>query len=1091
MLMKKAKLFLSALFVLIAASLSAQNVTVAGKISDASNGEGAAYASVVVKGTTLGTIADVEGNYSLSAPANGTLVFSSVGFVTVEVPINNRRVVNVVLVPDTESLEQVVVTAQGLTRKEKAIGYSTVKIEGEDLTLTRQTDLGQSLAGKVSGARFFSSSGATFSSGSIVLRGTTSYNDRVGSEPIYVVDGTITNKNAVNMDDIESVNILKGPAATALYGSQGGNGAVIITTRRAVAGESRIDFSHTITMERFYNHFNLQKLYGGGNFGIDAAIAGMLPENANEDTMSPKWAFQSYYDSKGRYHEMQNPDGSYRMDYGVDENWGPRYDPSVLVASPLYYDPTSPHYMKADPWVHGLDLNDLFQTGWSNTTNVAFSKGTQDLLTRVSFTNSSRTGVVPNSRADRRYLTVNSNFKPTSWFRINLDYKFTYRNTKNASGEGYSSDGNQLDDFTQWAQGNVNLKDYKDWQRPDGSWRTWNPKDPVNGVHEAAFHDNPYAIYATRNSYSTYIWNVITGDVEFSLPFNIKLGGRVMGNIRNYTSESKYAGGSVNYNSGYSQSKDNTQDLTYQGRITWGDYFVNDRLHLDAAAFVEQKDYHYTSLSASSSKGLTIEGLYTLSNSNDYVSASNSETNYKTRSVFGNATASWDDTYFLDLSLRNDWDSRLPSAANSYLYGGVSVSVMLSQLLKADWLRYWKLRASAAQVGSTLGAYATTYTYSTGKYNTTITMSNPTTQLNQQIKPTISTSYEIGTEFRMFNNRLHGDINFYRRDSKNQIINVNVAAQSGYSRRQLNAGLVRNQGIEIELGGTPVQTRDFAWDIDFNIAKNVNTLVKLSDLMTEYNAGTSGFNYKWGMRYAEGLPVGIIYSQCRYIRDDQGRLVLFPTSGDAKYEWGDYRPWPQGKGYESQVKKDKDIGNFQPDWTGGFRTSFRYKTFSLSAAFDFTIGGDIISYTNLWGEAVGMLDITAAVNDKGVNVREPVAKGGGVRVDGVDPDGNPLTTYINAHAYYTYKQLYDLDAWLYKRSYLKMRELAFSYSVPRNVMAKVKGISAASVSLIATNPWLIYSAVPNIDPSESGSNWQEGGQAASTRSFGLTVKLTF
>ena len=1061
----------------------AQSTTVRGTVTDSSTGEGIPFASVMVKGTMTGTSTDADGNYSLSVPATGTLVFSSVGYVTTEIALSTRAVYNVALDPDAVSLDQVVVTAQGLTRKEKAIGYSTVKIDAEDLTIARQTDLGQSLAGKVSGARFFSSSGATFDSGSIVLRGTTGFSNRAGSEPIYVVDGTITNKNAVNMDDVESVNILKGPAATALYGSQGGNGAVIITTRRAVAGESRIDFSHTITMEKFYNHFHLQTLYGGGNYGINGQRDGMSEANAGIDTLSPEYLFGKY--------EGQNPDGSYQMDYGVDENWGPRYDPKVLVASPLYYDPTSSHYLKADPWVHGLDLADLFQTGWNNTTNVAFSKGTQDLLTRVSFTNSSRTGVVPNSRADRRYLTANTNFKPTPWFRINLDYKFTYRYTKNASGEGYSSNGNQLDDFTQWAQGNVNLKDYKDWRRPDGSWRTWNPSDPVNGVHSAAFHDNPYAIYETRNSYSTYIWNVLTGDAEFSLPFDIKLGARIMGNIRNQTSEDKYAGGSVNYNSSYSHSKNNTMDLTYQGRITWGKYFFDDRLHVDLAGFVEQEDYHYTTLSGSTSKGLTIEGLYNLKNSVDYVSASNSETNYKTRSVFGNATASWDDTYFLDLSIRNDWDSRLPKAANSYLYGGASVSVMLSQLIKVDWLRFWKLRASAAQVGSTLGAYDTSYVYDTGKYNTTITMSNPTTQLNQQIKPTISTSYEVGTEFRLFNDRVRGDINLYRRDSKNQIINVNAAAQSGFSRRQLNAGLVRNQGIEIELGGTPVQTRDFSWDVDFNIAKNVNELVKLTDDMHEYNAGTSGFNYKWGLRYAEGEPVGTIYSQIRYIRDDQGRLVLFPTTGSARNNFGPYRPWPQGTGYESQVMLNKDIGNFQPDWTGGFRTSFRYKTLSLSAAFDFTIGGDIISYTNLWGEAVGMLDITAATNDKGVNVREPVAKGGGVRVDGVDPDGNPLTTYINAWYYFYYKQQYDLDAWIYKRTYLKMRELALTYSVPRNIMNKVKGVSAASVSLIATNPWLIYSAVPNIDPSESGSNWQEGGQAASTRSFGVTVKLTF
>ena len=1079
--MKKAKLFLSALFVLIAASLSAQNVTVAGKISDSSNGEGAAYASVVVKGTTLGTIADVEGNYSLSAPANGTLVFSSVGYVSVEVPINSRRVVNVVLVPDTESLEQVVVTAQGLTRKEKAIGYSTVKIDGEDLTLTRSTDLGQSLAGKVSGARFFGTSGATFDSGSIVIRGTNSYTSMAGSEPIYVVDGTITNKNAVNMDDIENVNILKGPAATALYGSQGGNGAVIITTRRAVAGESRIEFSHTIAMERFYNHFNLERLYGGGNYGIDGAEAGMLPENAGIDTMSPEYLF------------TPNGDGSYRMDYWVDENWGPRYDPKVLVASPLYFDPTSPHYMKADPWVHGLELGDLFRTGWTNTTNVAFSKAVGDLSTRVSFTNSSRTGISPNSDAHRRYLTVNSNFKPTSWFRINLDYKFTYRKNHNAAGGGYDSATNQLDDFTQWAQGNVNLKDYLDWQRPDGTIRTWNPSNPARGNLNPQFHDNPYALYNIRNNYSAYIWNVITGDAEFSLPFNIKLGGRVMGNLRNYTSETKTSAGTRSYTGGYSHSKDYVQDMTYQGRITWGDYFVNDRLHVDAAAFVEQRDYHYTTVSGSTAGGLTLNHYFNLAASKNYVTASNSETNYRTRAVFGNATASWDDTYFLDLSLRNDWDSRLPSAANSYLYGGASVSVMLSQLIKADWLRYWKLRASVAQVGSTLGAYETTYVYGAGtKYNSTPTLSASTDQLNEQIKPTISTSYEVGTEFRLFDNRLRGDINLYRRDSKNQIINVSVAPHSGFSTRQINAGLIRNQGIEIELGGTPVKTRDFSWDIDFNIAKNVNTLVELYPGMEQRNlSGGISFNYTWRLRAVEGHPIGDIITNCRYVRDDQGRLVLFPTTGDDKIVFGDYRPWSFGSGFENQVGIEKNVGNYQPKWTGGFSTSLRYKSFSLAASFDYTIGGKIISVTNLWGESSGMLDITAAVNDKGVNVREPVAKGGGVRVDGVDVNGNPLTTYVNAHAYYYYKGENDLDAYVYDRTYLKMREIALNYSLPRNIMAKVKGISAASVSLIATNPWLIYSAVPNIDPSESGSSATEGGQAASTRSFGLTLKLTF
>lgn len=1077
--MKKAKLLFSALFALIAVSLSAQNIPVSGTVTDAATGEGASFAAVQVKGTSIGTIADANGVYSLSAPANGTLVFSSLGYTSVEVPVAGQRTVNAVLTPDAESLDQVVVTAQGLTRKEKAIGYSTVKIDGEDLTLARQTDLGQSLAGKVAGARFFTASGATFDSGSIVLRGTTSFNNISGDEPIYVVDGTITNKNAVNMDDIESVNVLKGPAATALYGSQGGNGAVIITTRRAQAGESHIEFSHTVAMETFYQHAKIQKLYGGGSLGLYGQYYGMQEKYASDDTMSPAFLFGTFYG--------KNEDGSYIADHEDDENWGPRYDDTTMVAEAYYYDPTHPKYHQATPWSYMLDLGDLYQTGWTNTTNVAFSKAVQGLSTRVSFTNSSRSGIVPNSRADRRYLTANTNFTPTSWLRASLDYKFTYRKTKNASGEGYSSDTNQLDDFLQWGNTNVDLKEYKNFKRPDGSWTTWNPTDAANGNLVAIFHDNPYAIYHTRNSTTTYIWNVITGDIEASLPLNIKLGFRVMGNIRNYTSENKYSEGSINYASYYGQSKNNTMDLTYQARLTWGDYFANDRLHLDAALFVEQEDYHYTNLSANTADGLTINDYFNLNASNGYKAASNSETNYRTRSIFGNATVAWDDTYFLDLSLRNDWDSRLPSAANSYLYGGASVSVVLSQLIKADWLRFWKLRASAAQVGSTLGAYATTYTYGAGtKYNTTATLSMPNTQLNPLIKPTISTSYEIGTEFRLFNNRLRGDINFYRRDSKNQILNVDVAAQSGFNRRQLNAGLIRNQGIEITLGGTLVKTRDFAWDLDLNISKNVNTLEALSDDLTRYELSWNRFYYAWGVDSIVGHPVGEMYTKARMKHNENGLPVLqkTTTASNQRY-WGEYQPV-----YEYDV--EKFVGNFQPLWTGGFNTSFRIKNLTIGANFDFSIGGKIVSWSNLWGIGSGILEGSANVNDKGINEREPVAKGGGVHVVGVDTEGNPVDTYINSYRWYHYLAQYDNDSWVYDRSYLKLREVSIGYTFPKSVLNKMNiGLTSATISLVASNPWLIYSAVPNIDVSEAGSNWLEGGQAPSSRSFGATLRLVF
>ncbi len=409
---------------------------------------------------------------------------------------------------------------------------------------------------------------------------------------------------------------------------------------------------------------------------------------------------------------------------------------------------------------------------------------------------------------------------------------------------------------------------------------------------------------------------------------------------------------------------------------------------------------------------------------------------------------------------------------------------MLSQFINAEWLNFWKLRASIAQVGSTLDAYQTTYTYNAQrKYNTTATLRQSLTQLNQQIKPTISTSYEVGTEFRMFKNRLRGDINFYRRDSKNQILNVTVAPQSGYSSRQLNAGLIRNQGIEISLGGTIVNTRNFSWDIDANVSKNVNKLVKLNDDITEYSLGWNRFYYAWGIRSIVGKPVGEFYTASRWKRNDDGQLILSKTTST---QWGG--------GWQPimETNVEKYVGNFQPDFTGGFSTQFRFKSLTLGASFDFQVGGSIASWTNLWGEGSGLIKSTASVNDNGVNVREPIAKGGGVHVTGVDEDGNPVDCYMNAYRYYSYKAMYDNDSWVYDRTYVKMRELSVGYDIPSAFLSRLKiGLSQASVSFIATNPWLIYSAIPNIDPSESSTNYIEGGQAPSTRSFGLTVKLTF
>ena len=1094
LLMKKVKLFLACLLAVVATAAYAQNITVRGTVTDASNGEPITGAAVVVQGSaTSYALTDVQGAFSINAPRNGVLVVSNMGYKTKSVEVNGMTVVNVALEPDTEYLDEVVVTAQGLTRKQKAIGYSAQVINDEQLTVVHSSSLGNSLAGKVAGAQFWGSAGSTFSEGKIILRGPTSYNNQEGSEPIYVIDGTIASAAAVNMDDVESINILKGPSATALYGSRGANGAVIITTKKAQEGQSHVEFSHTTTAEVLYNHIKFQTEFGGGamaqqNTAMYNAVqkAGLLDKYP--DVLDAKAAFE--------LNGFDLPDGTYTYDYWEDVNWGPRYDNTTMVRPAVSWDPSHPKYGKAEPWSYQLDLRDLTRVAWTNTTTVSFNKSVKGMNTRVSFTNVDRPGIFYNSKAVRRSFSISSQIKPNSWLTADLSYRYRVRVNQNAEQEGYSANGNYICDFVQWGHTNVNLKDLKDWQRPDGGWRTWNIVGAKNFDDYAAaylagdadltanYHDNPYAVMEQYTYTNKTQYHMASADVYASLPYNFRLGARINNLIQDSHYEEKDGFGSINFDPYYRNYFAETNDITAQGYLTWNNSFVDNRLTAEAAAFAEARKYDYYYLNSATNGGLSVIGLYNLSASNNTYSTNNSETHYKTRSFFGTATIGWDDLVYLDGSLRYDIDSRLPADKNGYLYGGGSLSFMASKLINAPWLNFWKIRGSLAQVGSTIGAYSVkpTYTVSTKLHGQT-GLYEPTTQVNEHILPTISTSYEVGTEFKLFNNRLYGDVNFYLKNTKNSIINATVLPQSGFNSRTINAGLVQNKGVEILLGGTPVRTKDFEWNLSANISKNVNTLVELAPGQPSTRLYGNSFYFYWDLMSIEKQPIGVIQTNARWLRNDDGQLIL--RAGTANT--GDVRPT-----FETDVPKS--VGNIQPDFTGGFNTSFRYKDFTLSAAFDYVIGGQMVSWTNMWGKGSGLLAETAVLNDRGKSIREPVQTGGGVHLTGVDKDGNPMDGYIDAFYYFYYQYVYDQDSTVFNRSYLKMRELALRYNMPKNIVNKIKGISSASIAFVATNPWLIYSAVPHIDPSELGGasyNFLEGGQAVSTRSFGVTLNVTF
>lgn len=1060
--------------------LWSQGRQVRGIVTSADDGLPIVGASVLVKGTTMGTITDVEGRFNLSnVPASAkTLSISFIGMNTKEVDITSGTM-NIVMEPNTETLDEVVVTAQGLTRHEKSLGYSTQTVKAEDLTITRQTDLNNALAGKVSGIRFLGSSGATFDSGRIILRGTSSLTDASGVEPIYVIDGIISeDANAINMDDVESVNVLKGPAATALYGSRGGNGAVIITTKNGSGqeGHTEINVSHTFAWEKMYDHFDMQNQYGGGYLGVEAEL--------------PVF----HYDASRHPSYLQALDGKAYYDYNNDASWGPAFNGQQYL--PAYaWDPSDPRFGQTTSWSPQLKLSDLFETGFSNTTNVAFSRSGKDYSTRVSFSNVSRQGITPNSDAARRYLSVRTEFKPFDRLKISVDYKYTYRKNHNAAVEGYAETGNALYSYQQWGHTNVNLQDYKNYKRADGSHIYWNitsrDSDPTS--LNAAFHDNPYAVFNEINTTDTYQWNLFSGDAELTIWKNLKAGIRVNGNIRNEKSEQVIPNQMFGLVSSYQQDQNSYSDIQTQGRITWNDHFLNDKLAIDAALFFEDRQSNLDELSGFTRNGLIMDGFNNLGGSSGDAGGSNNKEQIHEQSIYGTVTAGWNDTYYIDFSLRNDWSSTLHPDNNSYLYGGLSVAVIASNWFKhADWLNFWKIRASAAQVGSTMDPYNVYNIYSIRnsdgevvKYNGLSTMWTSPTLNDPYIKPTISTSYEIGTEFRMFNNRFWGDINFYNRDSKNQIVSMNTTPSSGYTSRRMNAGLIRNRGIEVSLGGEIIRTKDWSWEVNANVAHNRNTLEELVDGQESYQL----YWMSWSSRvysYAEvGEPIGVIRGSV-WQRDPEGNLLL------GRNQNGDYVPL-----YNTSAQEE--LGNIQPDLTGGFATTLRYKGFTLNASLDFQVGGALASATNMFGEASGLLSSTTGLNDKGNPIRNSVANGGGIRLDGViqNEDGtySPVTTYMDAQTYFqSYKSLLWED-YVYDASYVKLRELSLGYTVPESFLRRLNwGIKRASISFVAQNPWLIYSAVPNIDPSEMGAateGYIEGGQAASVRSYGFTVSLTF
>ncbi len=1049
--MQQIKLYSFTLIVLlihISNFLSAQS-TVTGIVVD-DQGRSLMGATVSERGVrSYGTVTDADGSFALAVASKAVIIIRYVGFIDQEFPVDTSSHLKVVMKPGLH-LSEVVVTALGISREQKSLGYAVQQIERDQLTLTRETNLVSSLAGKIAGVQVTTASGASIGgSANIRIRGS---NGLTGGSPLFVVDGTpISNSNFsasnlgtdfgnlaqdINPDDIDKVTVLKGPSATALYGNRAANGVVMITTKKGSAGSGLgITINSSVTTQDVYLTPEYQNEYAGG-------YDGQL-----QDFVDPV---------DGRSYKV--------LEYYADESWGPRMDGNMYRPWWSWYP--GEHYGTEIPLVaNPNNVQDFFRTGLIFNNNVALN-GSNDLGSfRLSYTNIHQDGVMPNSSLRRNNFMASSSLNLTNRLTVSANLNFVSTDGKGRPEFGYSTN-NPVLSFNQWFQRQLDIHRLRDYKNPDGTFSSWNIRSPVN--LRPLYWDSPF--FSLFENYSTdsrerYFGNV-TATYEITQDLSIE------GSFRRdqYTQRIEKRGASGGLEEAFYSERvvDATED-NYDFLVKYNKGLRGFTLDAYAGGSLRNNQYH--SNFAGTVGGLSAPNLFNLRASVDRPSLSSYISEKKVQSVYGAATVGYRGILYLGGTLRNDWSSALPVDQNSYLYPSANLSFVFSELFNSQIISLGKFRASFAQVGSDLGPYQTIQTFSAGRpYGSNASFAVPRTLVNDELRPALSNSIEFGLDLRFLNNRFGVDVTYYKENNKDQILTLQVPGSSGYSSAIINAGNIQDQGVELSILATPIRSRRVNWELIFNLARNKSEVLELAEGLD--NRVLSGFAF-----ITINAPVGGEWGMMRGTAFS--RVNGVPVIDEA----GQYVPL-----------RDQDLGTFLPDYTGGLVNRVTVFGIEVAAFVDFQIGGQFHSITKMFNAYSGLSIETVGLNDKGVEIRAPVSEGGGIRVDGVRSDGTPHTVYVTPEEHY--KGLFFLhERWIYDASYVKLRELSIGYRLSEAMVAKMP-LTSAKVSLVAHNLWLIHSEVEGIDPSElsPGSNpyvYHETGILPGVRSFGVNLQFGF
>ena len=1032
------------LFLALVVQISfAQEKTVSGTVTDESGA--LPGVSIVIKGSKKGVETDFDGKYAITASNGDIFVFRYLGYKTVEKTVGNSNTINAVLEVGGEVLDEIVITAFGIKRSEKALGYSVQSIKGDAMTEARESNLTNAISGKVAGVQVTGTSGSVGASSRIVLRGNSSITGN--NEPLYVVDGVpISNSsfgNAgsgggvdlpngaadLNPDDIESITVLKGPNAAALYGLRAGNGVIVITTKK---GDASKKFSVSI------------------NTNVTMSNPLLLPD------------YQNSYGQGGDTNHFNYVDGaSGGIGDGVDESWGPALDAGLEF---VQWDSQLTNNGNPTPWISYPDnVKDFLNTGINISNNVSITSGGF----RLSLGNSEQRGMVPFTELKKFTVGVSGTLKLGERVTASVSLNYFNQDSDNIPISGYNNE-NPFQQFI-WSARQVNFTDLRNWREfPLAPDNTAAAGTPLNWNHN--FQNNPYWVLETnRNTFEKdrLIGNVdITSKLTDDLSLSTKLG---VDSFSQFTTNRQAVGSNNAQDGSYAQSQRRFEEVNASFLLDYNKNF-SENFSFSLSLGGNHMNRTYDRLSGSL-PALELPNLYSLSNlqTGSTANISNYHSDQQINSFYGYGQFSYKDMFFLDFTGRNDWSSILPVANSSFFYPSLQGSVVLSDVfpvLKENNINFLKIRGGWSQVGSTgaLGAYSLNQTFGLNNSGFGNQASVPNTQFNPNLKAETVTGVEFGIDAKMFANRLRFSATYYDQKSADLLVPIQVTAATGFTNVWDNIADMSNSGYELQLGGTIIKKEDFSFDIDVNFAQNKNEVTSLGDLDTYVLGG------QWGLSLEArpGQPYGSLV----------GRDFERTTSGEVIYE----------NGLPLIDSTQKIIGNITPDWTGGASFSIRYKAFDLSTLIDAKIGGDVHSMTYSWGRYAGTLSETLIGRETGVVGNGVMSDGNGGYV------ANNVTVSAKSFNQSSYSNSIESSA-IFDASYVKLRQVSIGYTLPRKFIEN-SVIKSLKVSVVGRNLLILHKNTPHIDPetgfsSSNGEQGQEFGQYPSSRNIGFNINLKF